>query len=105
MASPNQAFDEFKEHRRCCGDGIDEPRADYGAEHGLEGVRVVLDARDDLAAIHPGRARADLRAFKDHHVATGLRQMQGGTQPRIARADDHRLGAARGAKRAAVGPR
>jgi hypothetical protein len=96
-------LDEGEHQIGTCGGGGHQSAAQGGPEHRLEGVRIVLDARDDLAAVDTRGTLADVGRFQHHHVPAGLGKMQGGGQPGIAGADDRGLRALRARQRAAHG--
>ena len=62
--------------------------AQIRAETCFELVGVVLQSGYDLAAIAPGCAPSGLGRFDDHHLATGLREMNGCAQAGVAGAND-----------------
>jgi len=82
------------EHQvRPCRDGRHRARPGVGSEQLLEGIRIVLDPGDDLAAVAAGGTRADVGGLQHHHLPAGLRQVQRGRQAGVAGADDGGLGA------------
>ena len=62
-----------------------EASADLGAEHRLQFVRVVFQARNDLAAIAPRRSPTRRVRLGQHHVRTRFGQMQRRRQVRRSR--------------------
>jgi hypothetical protein len=70
--------DQLEHQVRSARDGCNQPWAEPGPEHLLQGVRIVLQPWNDLSAVAPGSPIAHLGAFEHHDIVTRLTQMKCG---------------------------
>ena len=75
------------------------------ADHVGELVQAVADAANQLAAITPAGAPADLARFQQHHAEAALGQFQGRVQPGKAAADHAHVGSHFAGQRRVIGLR
>ncbi len=94
LAGDLVAGDELEDEVGGGASELPHPSAHLRAKLSLQLVRIVLESRNDLAAVVAGAAPTGLRSVQYHHVRAPLGQVEGRRQACVAGSDHRDVGAA-----------